>query len=52
MLYVPLDLNNGLTVDTLVDSAANVSATAQNDFKSIKQQATANLFKIDGSPNF
>ena len=29
MLYVPLDFENGLTLDALVDSGAYVSAIAQ-----------------------
>ena len=39
MLYVPLDLENGLTKDALVDSRAYVSAIAQTELDRIKQQA-------------
>ena len=31
MLYVPLDFENGLTIDALVDSGAYVSAIAQKE---------------------
>ena len=36
MLYVPLDFENNLTVDALVDSGAFVSAVAQDDLDTIK----------------
>ena len=36
MLYVPLDFENILTVDALVDSGAFVSAIAQDDLETIK----------------
>ena len=52
MLYVPLDFENGLTIDALVDSGAYVSAIAQTELDRIKQQAPANVFKIDDPPNF
>ena len=52
MLYVPLDFENGLTIDALFDSRAYVTATAQSDLDRIKQQAPANVFKINDSPNF
>ena len=52
MLYVPLDFENNLTVDALVDSGAFVSAIAQDDLESIKQKAPNNILKIDGPPNF
>ena len=32
MLYVPLDFENGLTIDALVDSGAYVSAIAQKNW--------------------
>ena len=35
MLYVPLDFENNLTVDALVDSTAYVSAIAQDDLETI-----------------
>ena len=52
MLYVPLDFENNLTVDALVDSGAFVSAMAQNDSEAIKQKAPNNILKIDDPPNF
>ena len=52
MLYVPLDIENNLTVDALVDSGAFVSATAQDDLETIKQKAPYNILKIDDQPNF
>ena len=52
MLYVPLDFENNLTVDALVDSGAFVSAIAQNDLETIKQKAPNNILKIDCPPNF
>ena len=52
MLYVPLDFENGLTIDTLVDSGAYVSAIAQNGLNRIKQQSPSNILKIDDPPNF
>ena len=38
-LYVPLDSQNNLTVDALVDPVAFVSAIAQNDLDKIKEQS-------------
>ena len=52
MLHVPLDFKNGLTIDAFVDSRAYVGATAQKEMDIIKQQALANIFKIDDPPNF
>ena len=52
MLYVPLDFENGLTIDALVDSGAVVSAIAQNELDRIKQQAASKILKIDEPPNF
>ena len=52
MLYVPLDFENNLTVDALVDSGAFVSAIAQNDLETIKQKALNNILKIGDPPNF
>ena len=52
MLYVPLKFENGLMKDAVVDARAYVSAVAQFDFDRIKQQAPANIFKIDAPPNF
>ena len=52
MLYVPLDFENNLTVDALVDSRALVSAIAQDDLDTIKQKAPNNILKVDDPPNF
>ena len=52
MLYVPLDFENGLTIDALVDSGAYVSTIAQKELDRIKQEAPANILKIDEHPNF
>ena len=51
MLYVPLDFENGLTIDALVDPGAYVSAIAQKELERIKQQAPSNILKIDEPPN-
>ena len=51
MLYMPLDFENDLTVDALVDSGALVSAIAQDDLDTIKQKAPNNNLKIDDPPN-
>ena len=52
LLYVPLDFENNLTVDALVDSGAFVSAIAQIDLDTIKGNAPNNILKIDDSPIF
>ena len=52
MLYVPLLIENNLTVDVLVESRAFVSAIAQDDLHTIKQKAPNNFLKIDDPPNF
>ena len=52
MLYVPLDFENGLTIDALVDSGAHVSAIAQEKLDRIQQQAPSNILKSDDPPNF
>ena len=52
MMYVPLDLKNGSTMDALVDSGANVSAIALRELDRNEQQAAANFFKIDDPPTF
>ena len=51
-LYVPLDFENNLTIDALVDSGAFVSAITQDDLDTIKQKAPNNVLKIDDPPNF
>ena len=52
MLYVPLDFDNGVTIDALVDSRAYVSAITQKQLDIYKQQAPSNILKIDDPPNF
>ena len=52
MHYLPLDFENNLTVDALVDSGAFVSAIAQDDLETIKRKAPNNILKIDEPPNF
>ena len=52
MLYVSVDFENSLTIDALVVSGAYVSAIAQTELDRIKQQATANFFKINEPPKF
>ena len=52
MLYVPLDFENGLTIDALVDSGAYVSAIAQKQLDRIKQQTPTNILKTNELPNF
>ena len=52
MLYVPLDFENGLAIDALVDSVAYFSAIAQTELDTIKQEAPTNVFNIDDPPNF
>ena len=52
MIHVPLDFENNLTVDALVDSRAFVSAISQDDLDTIKQKAPNNILKIDDPPNF
>ena len=52
MLYVPLNFENNLTVDALVDSRAFVSAIAYDDLDTIKQKAHKNILKIEEPPNF
>ena len=52
MFYVPLDFENGLTIDAFVDSGAYVSAIAQKELDRIQQEAPSNILKIDDPPNF
>ena len=52
MLYVPLDFENGLTIDALVDSGAYVSAIAQKELDRIKQQSPSNILRTDDPPYF
>ena len=52
MSYVPLDFENGLTIDAPVDSGAYVSAIAQIELDRIRQQPPSKNLKIDDPPNF
>ena len=52
ILYLPLDFENNLKVDALVDSRAIVSAIAQDDLETIEQKAPNNILKIDDPPKF
>ena len=52
MLYVPLDFENGSTIDPLVDSGAFVSAIVQKELDRSKQQAPSNILKFDDPPRF
>ena len=52
MLCVPLDFENNLTVDALVDSGTFVSAIAQDELETIKRKGPNNILKIDDPPNF
>ena len=52
MLYVPLDFQKIRTINALVDSGACVSAIAQDDLETIKQEASNNILKIDDPRNF
>ena len=47
-LYVPLDFQNNLKLEALVDTGALVSAIAQNDLDRRKVKAPNNILKIDG----
>ena len=51
-LYDPLDFENGITIDALVDSRAYVSAIAQKELDRIKRESQSNILKIDDPPNF
>ena len=52
ILYVPLDSENGLTIDALVDSGAYVSAIPQKVLDKIKQRAPTNILRRDDPPSF
>ena len=52
ILYVPLDFENSLTIDALVDPGAYVIAIAQTELDKIKEQAPSNILKTDDPPNF
>ena len=50
MLYIPLEFENNLTVDVLVDSGAFVSAIAQNNLDTTKEKAPNKILKFDDPP--
>ena len=52
LLYVPLDFENGLAIDALVDSGAYDSAIAKKELDRIKQESPSNILKSDNPPNF
>ena len=52
MLYVPLDSENGLPIDVLVDSRAYDSSKTEKEMDRIKQQGPAKIFSSDDPPNF
>ena len=52
MLYVPLDFENNLTVDALVDSRSFVSEIARDDLETIKQKAQITFSKSTTLPIF
>ena len=52
MLYIPLDFENGLTIDAFVDLGAYVTAIARKKLDRIKQQAPSDILKIDEPPKF
>ena len=52
MLYVPLDFENGLTIDALVDSGAYDSAIAQTELVGINRPAPATSSKLTSLPIF
>ena len=52
LLYVPLHFKNGLQIDSLLESRAYVSAIAQLELDSKKQQAPNNNLEIEDPPNF
>ena len=52
MLYIPLDFENGITIDALVDSGAYVSAIAQKELDRIQQQSPSIILNIDDPHNF
>ena len=52
MLHIPLDFENGLTIDALVDWGAYVPAIAQIELDWTKHQAPTNISRSDGPPKF
>ena len=52
LLCDPLNFENGLTIDALVESRAYVGGIAQNAVDIIEQQSCSNIFKIDDLLDF
>ena len=52
MLYVPLDFENGLTIDPFVDLGAYVSAIYKKELDRTKEQAPSKILKTDDPPKF
>ena len=52
MLYVPLDFDNNLTMDALVDSGVFFAAIAQNVWDTKKEKAMNEILEVDDPPNF
>ena len=52
LLYLPLDFENNLTVDALVNWGAFASATTQNDLNTKEEKAPSIILKIDNTPTF
>ena len=52
MLYVPLDFEDIVTVDALVDSGTIVSAIIQKNLDTIKEKTPNDIIKVDDPPNF
>ena len=51
MFCVPLEFENNLTADALIDSGTYVSANALNELDTIKK-APSSILKIEYRPNF
>ena len=51
-MYIPLKIEMGLTVDSVVESGAYIRAIAQNELDRIRQKATAIILRINEPPNF
>ena len=50
--HVPLDFQEGLAIDAIVDSGFYVGATARTEQDRNKQQAPTITFEIDHPPSF
>ena len=51
MLHNPLEFENGLAIDSLVDSRAYINSIAQNGSDRIIQRTPGNIFNIEDPPN-